>query len=241
VYFLSTTILLLQDEELAQLRSEVKGRPLRISFDETTIRHVVLCVIVGFVDDKGKMQQRVMKLGIYDESPEEKLTNQMSDHIIYAIEEILQVPRHQIKVFTRDGVYLNELCMTKLVGGIVTNPNDNRTTEIRAFFKNAVNIKCMSHTLDNCGADYTVGGKKFNRIEGPNAKILYNQINGLFSGPGDTSNLSWKTASRTTMPSVSQTRWWSREEFWEYLIPFFRYRESEKNDSSLWFDDWVAM
>ena len=240
MYFLSTVILLLQGEELTELRSEVKGRPLRISFDETTIRQVVLCVIVGFVDDMGKMQQRVMKLGIYDESPEEKLTNQMSDHIIYAIEETLQVPRHNIKVFTRDGVYLNELCMTKLVGGTVTNPNDNKTTEIRGFFKNAVNVKCMSHTLDNCGADYTVRGKKFNRIEGPNAKLLYNQINGLFSGPGDTSNFSWKMASKTTMPSVSQTRWWSREEFWEYLMPFFRYQESKEDDSSLWFEDWVA-
>ena len=110
-----TIIILLQDDELTVLRSEVKGRPLRISFDETTIRQVVLCVIVGFVDDMGEMQQRVMKLGINDESPEEKLTNQMSDHIIYAIEETLQVPRHNIKVFTRDGLYLNELCMTKLV------------------------------------------------------------------------------------------------------------------------------
>lgn len=181
-----------------------------------------------------------MKLGIYDESPEEKLTNQMLDHIIYAIEETLEVPRSLVKVFTRDGVYLNQLCMTKLVGGAVTDPNTNQIIEIRAFFNNAVNIKCMSHTLDNCGADYTVGGKKFNRIEGPNAKVLYNQINGLFSGPGDTANLSWKTASKSTMPSVSQTRWWSREEFWEYVLPYLRYQEPNQNDKSLWFDDWIA-
>ena len=73
-----------QDEELKLLKEEVQGRPLRVSFDETTIRSVVLCVIVGFVDDKGQMQQRVIKLGFYNESHEEKLTNQMSDHILTA-------------------------------------------------------------------------------------------------------------------------------------------------------------
>ena len=73
-----------QDEELKLLKEEVQGRPLKISFDETTIRSVVLCVIVGFVDDKSQMQQRVIKLGLYNESPEEKLTNQMSDHILTA-------------------------------------------------------------------------------------------------------------------------------------------------------------
>ena len=85
-----------QEEELALLRTEICGRKLRISFDETTIRSVVLCVIVAFVDGNGKMQQRVFKVGLYKESPEEKLTNQMSDHIIHAIETTLNVPRDLI-------------------------------------------------------------------------------------------------------------------------------------------------
>jgi hypothetical protein len=99
---------------------------LRISFDETTIRCVVLCVIVAFVDGNGKMQQRVFKVGLYKESPEETMTSQMSDHIIHAIETTLNVPRHLIKVFTRDGVALNDLCMRKLIGGEIPNANDTR-------------------------------------------------------------------------------------------------------------------
>lgn len=214
----------------------MKGRPLRISFDETTIRVVVLCVIVAFVDDKGMMQQRVMKVGLYDESPEEKLTNQMSDHIIYAIEEVLDVPRNMIKVFTRDGVYLNELCMMKLCGGVVIDPNTNKNINMRGIYPHALNIKCMSHTLDNCGADYTVRGVKHNRIEGPHAKIVYNQINGLFSGPGGGANRDWHRYTNSNVPSVSPTRWWSREEFWEYLMPFLKHGEEE---GVLWFDEWV--
>ena len=68
------------------------------------------------------MQQRVIKLGLYTEAPEEKLTNQMSDHILHAIIEVLDAPAKSIKVFSRDGVYLNELCMLKHIGRTVTNP-----------------------------------------------------------------------------------------------------------------------
>lgn len=228
----------LQDEELQLLRSEINGRPLRISFDETTIQLVVLCVIVAFVDSKGQMQERVLKLALYNEAPEEKLTNQMSDHIIHAIEEVLAVPRYLIKVFTRDGVYLNELCMMKLCGGKVIDPNTNREIRMRGIYPDAINIKCMSHTLDNCGADYTVRGTKFNRIEGQNAKKIYNQINGLFSSPGKSANIDWSSYAGSTMPSVSQTRWWSREEFWEYLVQYLKY---DGGDETAWFDEWVKL
>ena len=217
----------------------MKGRPVRISFDETTIRCVVLCIIVGFVDDNGKMQQRVIKVGLYNEAPEEKLTNQMSDHILTAIEETLLVPRTSIKVFTRDGVYLNELCMLKLIGGVVIDPNTNKETKIRGFYPEAVNIKCMSHTLDNCGADYTEKKIQFNRIEGSNAKKVYNLVNGLFSSPGEGSKLSWLSFAKTAMLSVSPTRWWSREEFWAYLLPYLRFDTT--TDDHLWFDGWVKM
>lgn len=132
------------------LKEKTEGRLLRISFDETTIRYVVLCVIVALIDKNGKMQQRVIKVTLYNESPEEKLTNQMSDHILTAIEGTLGTPRKLIKVFTRDGVALNEMCMVKLVGGIVVDPDTKRETEFRGIYPEAINIKCMSHTLDLC-------------------------------------------------------------------------------------------
>lgn len=85
---------------------------------------------------------------------------------------------------------------------------------------------------------YTVRGVKHNRIEGPNAKKLYNEINGLFSGPGDSTKLTWAKYSGSSMPSVSQTRWWSREEFWAYLLPFLKDRI--RNPGGVWFDEWIS-
>ena len=40
------------------------------------------------------------------------------------------------------------------------------------------------------------------------------------------------------MPSVSQTRWWSREEFWAYLLPFLKDRI--RNPGGVWFDEWIS-
>lgn len=95
------------------LRSETHGRPVRVSFNKTTIRSLKFYFILAFVDDSGIMQQCVLKLAMYKEVPKELLTNQMSDHIIYDMEGTLQAPRNLIKVFTRDCVSLNQL--TELV------------------------------------------------------------------------------------------------------------------------------
>jgi hypothetical protein len=39
------------------------------------------------------------------------------------------------------------------------------------------------------------------------------------------------------MPSVSGTRWWSREDFWEYLLKYLKYDVPKRG--KIWFDDWV--
>ena len=92
----------------------MKVRKLRISFDETELNWVCFCVIVGFVDDCGRMQQRCVRLGLYIVQPEEFTTNTLSSFVIVAIEQILGVTdRKLIKVFTRDGVAIDELAIKK--------------------------------------------------------------------------------------------------------------------------------
>lgn len=196
-----------------------------------------MCVIAGYVDDIGKMQQRVIKVALYNEAPEEKETNQMSDHIIFAVEEILQIPKCDLKVITRDGVALNELTVLKLIGGQVLNPNTNRLIQMPGIYPQAINIKCMSHTLDNTGADFKVKGVVFNRIEGAHARRIYNEVNALFSAPGDSIKMAWNNAAGTSMPSVSKTRWWSREEWFEYILPHLK--DGEIKAGTVWFDEWI--
>ena len=228
---------IIQNEELELIRSEVKGRKLRISFDETTINWCCFCVVVGFVDDQGWMQQRVVRLGMYLEAPEESITNTMSSLVIVAISEILQVrDTTLIKVFTRDGVAINELAIKKLIGGEVRDPNRGGQHMIvfPAQYPSAFDIKCFSHTLDNCGGTYTQGGVTYSRLEGIELRAFYIHLNGLFSSASNAPNNSWLLIMGTSMPSVSGTRWWSKEELYEYVLAYFEHRADGRSTIMEW-------
>lgn len=82
------------------IKRETAGRPLSVSFDAKAdgSSGYRLCVIVGFVDDTMRVQQRVINLGLFKETCEEILSTKMSDNIIHAITEVLQAPCKSIKV-----------------------------------------------------------------------------------------------------------------------------------------------
>lgn len=230
---------IIQDDELEEIRREIKGRKLRISFDETTLNWCCFCVIVGFVDDEGRMQQRVIRLAMYLEAPEESLTNTMSSFVIYAISEILQVrDTSLIKVFTRDGVAINELAIKKLIGGEVRDPirGGNHMIVFPAQYPSASDIKCLSHTCDNSGGTYTVAGVTFSRLEGVELRAFYIHLNGLFCGASNSPNNSWLLIMGSSMPSVSGTRWWSKEELYAYILAYFTLREDGRPTIMEWVD-----
>ena len=233
-----------RQEELELMRSEVKGKKLRISFDETELLWVCFCVVVGYIGDDGRMKQSVVRLALYVEAAEERTTNTLSNYVIVAITEALQVHDRNlikvcaqitnisfdrsflsmlfgniIKVFTRDGVAINELAIKKLIGGELKDPNNNdRVLVYPGLYPSAVDVKCFSHTLDLCGGTYKKQGVSYSRLEGNELRTFFIHINGLFSGASNKPNKRWEVIMHSTMPSVSATRWWSKEEMYEYLF-----------------------
>ena len=203
-------------EEIKTLLLEIFERPLVVFFDETTLLYLMFCVIIGFVDDYGRKQKRVVKLNMYDESPEERLTNGMSSYVISVIEDQLHHPRHLIKAFIRDGVAINELAIKKLIGGMIEDPNTRQMVLYVGVYDKAANIKCFSHTMDNTGANYTRDKIVYNRIEGPYLTLFYNKWHGLFVAAGNGPSNQWKRAMSSAMATVGGTRWWEREELHEY-------------------------
>lgn len=183
--------------------SEIAGRPIAVTFDETTITWCNFCVIVTFVDDKGNIQRRVVRLAQYSSSPEEEMGTQMSDLIIDVVDNVLNHPRELVKVFSRDGASINTLAVKKLVGGRVPVPNSRRIMEWTAQYSRAVDIKCYSHTADLCGADYTLLGVKHSRLRGPHIRELMIHINGLFARSIKTPSNLWAQEMGSAYPSHS--------------------------------------
>ena len=190
----------------------MSGKPICVTFDETTIVYCNMCVVVGFVNNDGVPQQEVISLEQFIDAPNEKKSNLLSDIVINALEVKLKHPKELVKVFIRDGAIINELAIKKLIGGTFAHPETGHATVWPAQY-NARNIKCFAHTIDRCGADYKVQGVRKNRIEGISLRDFYDHLNGYFSHPGSSVNNKWWGAMHSAVPSVSPTRWWSKEEF----------------------------
>ena len=101
------------------------------------------------------------------------------EHIPLIFEnEVLGHPRHLVKVFCRDGAEVNELAIKKLIGAEFRDDR-NKIIVWPAQYKCAFYVKCLSHTIDRCGADYKYNRIEKNRIEGPHLREFYNVLNGL--------------------------------------------------------------
>ena len=167
---------------------------------------------------------------------EEKLTSTMSDFVIDVNDNVLKHPRNLVKVFGRDGAEVNELAIKKLTGAEFRDER-NKVIVWPAQYKCAFNIKCFSHTIDRCGADYKTNRIEKNRIEGPNLREFYNTLNGLMGSASNIPNDMWRQYFESSFPSVSATRWWSREMFHEYVFEFFY--ATDKRKSTIM--DWVKL
>ena len=139
----------------------------------------------------------------------------MSSFVIDVIDNVFQHPRHLVKVFIRDGVAINELAVTKLVGGTIRDPITNREIVWPSIYPNALNVKCYSHTADLCGGSFTYQGIKKERLRGPNAKEFSHHMINLFSSSTAARN-KWHQDMLTAYPSVSETSWRSVEEMDSY-------------------------
>ena len=59
--------------ERAEIKCEINDRPISVFFDETQIVWINFCAVVRFVDDAGDIQERLVRLAQYKDSPNEKL------------------------------------------------------------------------------------------------------------------------------------------------------------------------
>jgi hypothetical protein len=154
------------------------------------------------INDDGVPQQEVVALRQFVDAPNEKKTNLMSEHK-------LKQPRRLVKVFVRDGALVNELAIQKLIGGVQASRNWSANIVLPQQYS-VCNVKCYSHTLDRCRVEYQLDKVIYSRIEGVHLRQFHIHLNGYFILPGFAANNRWWETMKSSMPSVSPTRWWSR-------------------------------
>ena len=143
----------------------------------------------------------------------------MSSLIMDVIDNQLRHDRFLVHVFVRDGVSINGLAISRLLGGEMVNPNNPRQIiQVPPHYPRAIDIKCYSHTADLCAADCKERGRTVGRLKGPNLRIFENHLNSLFSGSSKAPKNQWAQEMGSAFPSHSATRWWSIEEVHEYTL-----------------------
>ena len=79
---------------------------------------------------------------------------------------------------------------------------------------------------------------KYNRLQGPTLRQFYNHWNGLFTR-GDRAKVLWQRYMHSAMPSVSNTRWWSREELFDFLLGNFKLPSNPLDLRKMTLPEWV--
>ena len=178
-------------QERDQVKKEVEGQCLSVIFDGTSRLGEVLVVVLRFIDDDFKIQQRLVRMMFLMKS----LTGEeTARELINVLSVLFSIPPHLLLAAMRDGASVNGVAM--------------RTVSI--VYPHVLDIGCVSHTLD------LVGG----RFKIPVLSSFVSLWISRFSHSPETRAL-WKEQTGKSMASFSKTRWWSRwEVMYQIMVQF---------------------
>ena len=116
-------------EEMQKIKGEIDGRPVSIIFDGTTHVCEAMVIVLRFIDEKWKIQQRVCRLML--------LTKSMSgEEVARQLVTVLSTDPSSLVIATaRDRASVNNVAM--------------RTVSV--IYDQLLDIGCFSHTLDHVG------------------------------------------------------------------------------------------
>ena len=119
-------------EEMAKLKSEVQGQPISIIFDGTTHVCEAMVIVLRFINDQWRIQQRVGSLKLLAKSMSGE---EVAQQIVSVISQELGIPSSFVIAASRDRASVNDVAM--------------RT--VKVVYSSILDIGCFSHTLDHVG------------------------------------------------------------------------------------------
>ena len=119
-------------EEMAKLKSEVQGQPIYIIFDGTTHVCEAMVIVLRFIDDQWRIQQRVGSLKLLAKSMSGE---EVAQQIVSVISQELGIPSSFVIAASRDRASVNDVAMQS----------------VKVVYSSILDIGCFSHTLDHVG------------------------------------------------------------------------------------------
>ena len=181
---LSELIPFILHQEKSRIKEEIAGKQLSVIFDGTTHVEEALAIVLRFVDDDYEIKQRLACIKLLKKS---MTGEELARVLISTLSTTLGVESYTLIAAMRDRASVNNVAMRTLA----------------LVYPSILDVGCFSHTID------LVGGK-FNT---PTVDEFTKLWTALFSR-SPKACLAWKTFCGRSVPTYSETRWWSR---WEVM------------------------
>ena len=188
---MSDLIPFILSEEVQRLKSEVKDKPISVTFDGTCRLGEALAIIVRYVSDTFTIEQRLIKLQI--------LTKSLAGEEI--AREVLSV------LSTEYGISSYDLVATMRDRA---SSNNVAIQIMKILYPNCSIFGCYSHTIHHVGERFVT----------PILTKFGNYWVTLFSHSPKACFL-WKCRTGQSIKSYSKTRWWSRWEMFNQMMLYY--------------------
>lgn len=179
---LSSMIDVINKEEKEKVKKEIAGRNVSVIFDGTTHVAEAVNIILRFVSDDWKIEQRLVELLLVTKS---MTGEELAQQLLSCLSTNLGINSALLLAAMRDRASVNDVAV--------------RTLKI--LYPNVVDIGCFSHTLDH------VGEKMETTILDQFMKAWIS----LFAH-SPKSRIAFKTQTGQSPKTHSATRWWSKFE-----------------------------
>ena len=179
------------EDEQTRLKQEIDQKCVSVIFDGTTRLGKILVIVLRFIDSDWSIQQRLVRVQTLAKSMRGE---ELARELIETLSVRLSISSTRLLAAMRDRASVNGVAL--------------RTLKI--VYPNLVDIGCFSHTVNLAGERFKI----------PLLGEFINAWNSLFAHSAKA-RLCWREQCGRSMPSYSQTRWWSKWEVMKAVMELF--------------------
>ena len=187
-HYMSDLVPFILMEEQAKIKQEIEGKDVSVIFDGTTRLGEAMAVVIRFVSDDWRVEQRLLQLKTLAKS---MTGEEIARELISVLSTSYSIGSNQLLAGMRDRASVNNVAM--------------RTMKI--LYPHMLDVGCFSHTIDHVGEHFKT----------PVLSSFVSSWVKIFSH-SPKARLLWKQQTGRSMATYSATRWWSKWEVMKQLL-----------------------